>query len=40
MTFTDRHRCLIGDVEIPGVDDQEEDDDHLLEVVRLIADDI
>jgi hypothetical protein len=20
MTFTDRHRCLIGDVEIPGVD--------------------
>jgi hypothetical protein len=29
MTFTDRHGRLIGDVEIPGVDDQAEDDDHL-----------
>jgi hypothetical protein len=40
MTFTDRHGSLIGDVEIPGVDDQEEDDDHLLGVVPVIADDI
>jgi hypothetical protein len=40
MTFTDRHGCLIGDVEIPGVDDQEEDDDHLPGVVPVIADDI
>jgi hypothetical protein len=32
MTFTDRHGRLIGDVEIPGVDDQEEDD-HLPGVV-------
>jgi hypothetical protein len=31
MTFTDRHGRLIGDVEIPGVDDQE---------VPVIADDI
>jgi hypothetical protein len=29
MTFIDRHGRLIGDVEIPGVDDQEEDEDHL-----------
>jgi hypothetical protein len=40
VTFTDRHGCLIGDVEIPGVDDQEEDDDHLPGVVPVIADDI
>jgi hypothetical protein len=40
MTFTDRHGRLIGDVEIPGVDDQEEDDDHLPGVVSVIADDI
>jgi hypothetical protein len=40
MTFTDRHGRLIGDVEIPGVDDQEEDDDHLPGVVPVIADDI
>jgi hypothetical protein len=40
MTFTDRHGCLIGDVEIPGVDDQEKDDDHLPGVVPVIADDI
>jgi hypothetical protein len=38
MTFTHRHGRLIGDVEIPGVNDQEEDDDHLL--VLVIADDI
>jgi hypothetical protein len=29
MTFTDRHRRLIGDVEIPGVDANKDDDDHL-----------
>jgi hypothetical protein len=40
MNFTDRHGRLIGDVEIPGVDDQEEDDDHLPGVVPVIADDI
>jgi hypothetical protein len=40
MTFTDRHGHLMGDVEIPGVDDQEEDDDHLPGVVPVIADDI
>jgi hypothetical protein len=40
MTFTDRHGQLIGDVEIPGVDDQEEDDDHLPGVVPVIADEI
>jgi hypothetical protein len=40
MTFNDRHRRLIGDVEIPGVDDQEEDDGHLPGVVLVIADDI
>jgi hypothetical protein len=40
MTFTDRHGRLIGNVEIPGVDDQEEDDDHLPGVVQVIADDI
>jgi hypothetical protein len=40
MTFTDRHGRLIGDVEFPGVDDQEEDDDHLPGVVPVIADDI
>jgi hypothetical protein len=39
-TFTDRHRHLIGDVETPGVDDEEEDDDHLPGVVLVIADDI
>jgi hypothetical protein len=40
MTFTDRHRRLIGDVEIPGVDAEEDDDDHLPGVVPVIADDI
>jgi hypothetical protein len=40
MTFTDRHGRLIGDVEIPGVDAQEEDNDHLPGVVPVIADDI
>jgi hypothetical protein len=40
MTFTNRHGRLIGDIEIPGVDDQEEDDDHIPGVVSVIADDI
>jgi hypothetical protein len=40
MTFTDRHGRLIGDVEIPGVDDEEEHDDHLPGVVPVITDDI
>jgi hypothetical protein len=40
MTFTDRHGRLIGDVEIPGLDDREEHDDHLPGVVPAIADDI
>jgi hypothetical protein len=40
ITFTDRHGRLISDVEILGVDDQEEDDDHLPGVVPVIADDI
>jgi hypothetical protein len=40
MSFTDIHGCLIGDFEIPGVDNQEEDDDNLPGVVPVIADDI
>jgi hypothetical protein len=40
VAFTDRHGRLIGDVEIPGVDDKEENDDHLPGVVPVIADDI
>jgi hypothetical protein len=40
MIFTDRHGHLIGDVENPGVDNQEEDDDRLPVVVPVIADDI
>jgi hypothetical protein len=40
MTFTDRHGCLIGDVEIPGVDAKEDDDDHLPGVVPVITEDI
>jgi hypothetical protein len=40
INFTDRHGRIIGDVEIPGVDDQEEDDEHLPGVVPVIADDI
>jgi hypothetical protein len=38
--FTDRHGRLIGDVEIPGVDDQDENDDHLPGVVPVITYDI
>jgi hypothetical protein len=40
MNFTDRHGRLIGDVEFPGVDAEEDDDDHLPGVVPVIADDI
>jgi hypothetical protein len=40
MAFTDRQWRLFGDVEIPGVDDEEENDDHLPGVVPVIADDI
>jgi hypothetical protein len=40
MNFTDRHGHLIGDVEILGVDDEEDNDDHLPGVVPVIADDI
>jgi hypothetical protein len=40
MTFTDRHGCLIGDVEIPGVDADEDKDDHLPGVVQVITGDI
>jgi hypothetical protein len=39
MTFTGRHGRLIGDVEIPGVDAEKDDDDHLPGVVPVIADD-
>jgi hypothetical protein len=41
MTFTDRHVHLIGDVEIPGGDAKEDNDDndcHLPGVVPFIAD--
>jgi hypothetical protein len=40
VTFTDRHGRLIGDVEIPGVDDEERNYYHLPGVVPVIADDI
>jgi hypothetical protein len=40
MTFTDRHRRLIRDIEIPGVDANEDNDDPLSAVVPVIADDI
>jgi hypothetical protein len=40
MTFTDRHGCLIGNVEILGVDAEEDNDDHLPGVSPVIADDI
>jgi hypothetical protein len=39
MTFTDRHGCLIGYIDIPGVDADEENDDPLPGVVPVIADD-
>jgi hypothetical protein len=40
MTFIDRHCCLIGDIEILGVDDDEDIDDPVPGVVPVIADDI
>jgi hypothetical protein len=40
MTFTDRHGRLIGDIEIPGVDANKDDDDPLPGVVPVIAEDI
>jgi hypothetical protein len=40
MTFTYIHRRLIGDIEIPGVDADEDDDVSLPGVVPVIADDI
>jgi hypothetical protein len=40
MTFTDRHGCLIGDIEIPGVDYDEEQEDHFPGVALAIYDDI
>jgi hypothetical protein len=38
MTFTDRHGRLIGDIEIPGVDSTEEEDDNFPGVAPVIAD--
>jgi hypothetical protein len=38
MTFTDRHGRLIGDMEIPGVDYTEDEDDYLPGVAPVIAD--
>jgi hypothetical protein len=38
MTFTDRHGCLIGDMEIPGVDPTEDEDDYFPGVAPVIAD--
>jgi hypothetical protein len=40
MLFTDRHGSLIGDVEIPGVDVDEDDDNPLPRVVPVITDHI
>jgi hypothetical protein len=40
MTFTDRHGRLIGDIEIPGVDSDEEQEDHSPGVAPVINDDI
>jgi hypothetical protein len=39
MTFTDRRGRLRGDVEIPGVDAEEDNEDYLPGVVPVIADD-
>jgi hypothetical protein len=38
MTFTDRHGRLIGDMEIPGVDSPEDEDDYFPGVAPVIAD--
>jgi hypothetical protein len=40
MTFTDRHGRLIGDMEIPGADSDEEQEEHLPGVAPVIDDDI
>jgi hypothetical protein len=40
MTFTDRHGRLIGDIEIQGVDSEEEQEDHFPGVAPVIDDDI
>jgi hypothetical protein len=40
MTFTDIHGRLIGDIEIPGVDSDEEQEDHFPGVSPVINDDI
>jgi hypothetical protein len=37
MTFTDRHGHLIGDMEIPGVDSTEDEDDNFPGVAPVIA---
>jgi hypothetical protein len=38
MTFTDSHGRLIGDMEIPGVDSPEDEDDYFAGVAPVIAD--
>jgi hypothetical protein len=38
MTFTDRHGRLIGDMEIPGVDYTEDEDDYFPGVAPVVAD--
>jgi hypothetical protein len=40
MTFTNRHGCLIGDIEISGVDSDEEQEEHFPGVAPVIDDDI
>jgi hypothetical protein len=40
MTFNDRHGRLIGDIETPGVDSDEEQEDHFPGVAPVIDDDI
>jgi hypothetical protein len=40
MNFTDRHGCLIRDIEIPGVYSYEEQEDHFPGVAPVIVDDI
>jgi hypothetical protein len=40
MTFTDRHGRLVGDIEIPGVNSEEEQEYHFPGVAPMIDDDI
>jgi hypothetical protein len=40
MTFTNRHGNLIGDIEIPGVDSDDNEEDHFPGVAPVIKDDI